>query len=60
MATVKGLYNLIKKEETEGKELNPFFQAIVDAYEAEDVSQTTKEVSATFIKKKNGGDNGNS
>ena len=60
MATVKSLYDLIKKEEAEGKELNPFFQAIVDAYEAEDVSQTTKEVSATFIKKKNGGDNDNS
>ena len=60
MATVKGLYDLIKKEQAEGKELNPFFQAIVDAYEAEDVSQTTKEVSATFIKNKNRGDNGNS
>ena len=60
MATVKSLYDLIKKEQAEGKELNPFFQSIVDAYEAEDLSQTTKEVSATFIKKKNGGDNGNS
>ena len=60
MATVKGLYDLIKKDEAEGKELNPFEQAIVDAYEAEDVSQTTKEVSATFIKNKNRGDNGNS
>ena len=59
MATVKGLYDLIKKEEAEGKELNPFFQAIVDAYEA-DVPQTTKEVIVTFIKNKNGGDNGNS
>ena len=60
MATVKGLYDLIKKEQAEGKELNPFFQSIVDAYEAEDVSQTTEEVSATFIKNKNGGDNGDS
>ena len=51
MATVKGLYDLIKKEQAEGKELNPFEQAIVDAYEA-DVSQTTKEVSATFVKNK--------
>ena len=59
MATVKGLYDLIKKEEAEGKELNSFFQSIVDAYEA-DVPKTTKEVSATFIKNKNGGDNGNS
>ena len=60
MATVKGLYDLIKKEEAEGKQLNPFFQAIVDGYESEDVSKTTKEVSATFIKKKNGEGNGNS
>ena len=59
MATVKGLYDLIKKEQAEGKELSPFEQAIVDAYEA-DVPQTTKEVSVTFIKNKNGGDNGNS
>ena len=59
MATVKGLYDLIKKEEAEGKKLSPFEQAIVDAYEAEDVSKTTKEVSASFIKKNNVGDNGN-
>jgi uncharacterized protein YicC (UPF0701 family) len=51
MATVKGLYDLIKKEEAEGKELNPFFQAIVDAYEA-DVPQTTKEVHVSFVKNK--------
>jgi len=51
MATVKGLYDLIKKEEAEGKELNPFFQSIVDAYEA-DVPQTTKEVHITFVEKK--------
>ena len=31
MATVKGLYDLIKKEETEGKELSPFERAIVEA-----------------------------
>ena len=40
MATVKGLYDLIKKEQAEGKELNPFFQAIVDAYE-KDQTKTT-------------------
>ena len=51
MATVKGLYDLIKKEEAEGKELNPFFQAIVDAYEA-DEPQTTKEVHVSFVENK--------
>tara|TARA_A100001011_G_C13859145_1_gene654178 strand:- start:110 stop:280 length:171 start_codon:yes stop_codon:yes gene_type:complete len=52
MATVKGLYDLIKKEEAKGKELGPLLQAIVDAYEAEDVSQTTKEVHVSLIKYK--------
>ena len=51
MATVKGLYDLIKKEQAEGKELNPFEQAIVDAYEA-DEPKTTKEVHVTFVKNK--------
>ena len=51
MATVKGLYDLIKKEQADGKELNPFFQAIVDAYEA-DEPQTTKEVHNSFVEKK--------
>ena len=51
MATVKSLYDLIKKEQAEGKELNPFEQAIVDAYEA-DVPQTTREVHVSFVEKK--------
>ena len=51
MATVKSLYDLIKKDEAEGKELNPFEQAIVDAYEA-DEPKTTKEVHVTFVKNK--------
>jgi hypothetical protein len=51
MATVKGLYDLIKKEEAKGKELNPFFQAIVDAYEA-DEPKSTKEVHVTFVENK--------
>ena len=59
MATVKGLYDLIKKDQLEGKEINQFEQAIVDAVEAEQ-SPTTKEINLTFIKKKNGGENGNS
>ena len=59
MATIKGIYELIKKDQLEGKEINSFEQAIVDAVEAEQ-SKTTKEVSISFIKNKDGGDNGNS
>ena len=59
MATIKGIYELIKKDQLEGKEINQFEKAIVDAVEAEQ-SPTTKEINLTFIKKKNGGENGNS
>jgi len=59
MATIKGVYELIKKDQLEGKEINSFEQAIVDAVEAEQ-STTTKEVNLTFIKNKDGGNNGDS
>ena len=59
MATIKGIYELIKKDQLEGKEINSFEQSIVDAVEAEQ-SKTTKEVNISFIKNKDGGDNGNS
>ena len=58
MATIKGVYELIKKDQLEGKEVNSFEQAIVDAVEAEQ-SITTKEVNLTFIKNKDGGEDGN-
>ena len=58
MATIKGIYELIKKDQLEGKKINPFEQAIVDTVEAEQ-STTTKEVSLTFIKNKYGGKDGN-
>ena len=57
MATIKGIYELIKKDQLEGKKINPFEQAIVDAVEAEQ-STTTKEVKITFIKNKDGGEDG--
>ena len=57
MATVKGIYELIKKDQLEGKKINSFEQAIVDAVEAEQ-SPTTKEVNLTFIKNKDGGEDG--
>ena len=59
MATIKGIYELIKKDQLEGKEINSFEQAIVDAVEAEQ-STTTKEVNITFIKNRDRDDNGNS
>ena len=51
MATIKGIYELIKKDQLEGKEIGLFEQSILDAIEAEQ-SKTTKEVNVTFIKNK--------
>lgn len=59
MATVKGLYDLIKKRQAEGEEIGILEQSILDAVEAEQ-SKTTKEVNITFIKNKDGVDNDNS
>jgi len=58
MATIKGIYELIKKDQLEGKEIGLFEQSILDAIEVEQ-SKTTKEVNVTFIKNVNGDDNGN-
>ena len=61
MATIKGIYELIKKDQLEGKEIGIFEQSILDAVEAEQ-SNSTKEVHVSFIKNKSSGEgsNGNS
>ena len=52
MATIKELYNLCKKKQEAGEKLGFLLKAFVEEYEKEDKDQITKEVSATFIKKK--------
>ena len=58
MATVKGVYDLIKDRQKKGIKIGILEQAIVEAVEAEQ-SKTTKEVSATFIKNKKDDEDGN-
>ena len=58
MATVKKLHDLIKYKQKNGIKIGILQQSIVDAYEAEE-PQTTKDVSATFIKNKKGEEDGN-
>jgi hypothetical protein len=53
MATVKGLYELIKKKQAEGEKIGILEQSIIEAYEADEPNRTTKEVHVSFIKKKN-------
>jgi hypothetical protein len=52
MATIKELYDLCKKKQKAGEKLGFLLKAFVEEYEKEDKEQTTKEVSVTFIKKK--------
>ena len=52
MATVKELYDLCKKKQEAGEKLGFLLKAFVEENEKEDKEQTTKEVSVTFIKKK--------
>jgi len=52
MATIKELYDLCKKKQKSDEKLGFLLKAFVEEYEKEDQEQTTKEVSVTFIKKK--------
>ena len=57
MATVKGLYELIKRRQAEGEEIGVLEQSIIEAYEADEPNRTTKEVHVSFIKNKDQKDN---
>ena len=52
MATIKEVYELLKKKQAAGEKIGMFGESLVEEYEKEDKNQTTKEVSVTFIKKK--------
>ena len=59
MATVREIYHLIKEREKQGKKIGILQQSIIDAYEA-DEPEVSREISSTFIKNKDRGDDGNS
>ena len=52
MATIKEVYELLKKKQAAGEKIGMFGESLIEEYEKEDKDQTTKEVSVTFIKKK--------
>ena len=59
MATVKEIYQLIKEREKQGKKIGILQQSIIDAYEA-DEPKISSEISTTFIKNRDRGNDGNS
>jgi len=59
MATIKGVYEELKKMKKKGEDIGMFGESFIEMYEKDQESSTTKEVHVTFVKnKKEGGSNG--
>ena len=54
MATVKGLYDLLKEKQKNGENIGMFGESYIDMIENEDKKEdkTTKEVDVSFVKNK--------
>ena len=59
LATVREIYQLIKEREKQGKKIGILQQSIIDAYEANE-EEVSREISTTFIKNRDRGNDGNS
>ena len=51
MATIKGVYEVLKQKQKNGEEIGMFGESFIEMFEKEEQS-TTKEISVSFIKKK--------
>ena len=52
MATIKEVYELLKKKQAAGEKIGMFAECLIEAVENEQETSTTKEVHVSFIKKK--------
>ena len=52
MATVKEVYELLKKKQVAGEKIGMFAESLIEAVENEQKTSTTQEVHVSFIKKK--------
>ena len=52
MATVKEVYELLKKKQEAGEKIGMFAESLIEAVEKEQETSTTKEVHVSFIKNK--------
>ena len=50
MATVKEVYELLKKKQAAGEKIGMFAESLIEAFENEQETSTTKEVHVSFIK----------
>ena len=59
MATIKGVYEELKKMKRKGVEIGMFGESFIEMYEKDQEPSTTKEVHVTLVKnKKDGGSDG--
>ena len=52
MATVKEVYELLKKKQAAGEKIGMFAESLIEAVENEQETSAAKEVHVSFIKKK--------
>ncbi|WP_438304186.1 hypothetical protein [Candidatus Pelagibacter communis] len=52
MATVKEVYELLKRKQAAGEKIGMFAESLIEAFENEQEPPTTKEVHVSFIKHK--------
>ena len=51
MATIKGVYKVLKQKQKNGEDIGMFGESFIEMFEKEEQS-TTKEISVSFIKNK--------
>jgi len=54
MATIKGVYEELKKMKRKGEDIGMFGESFIEMYEKDQEPSTTKEISVSFIKNKDG------
>ena len=52
MATIKGVYEELKKMKRKGEDIGMFGESFIEMYEKDQDPSTTKEITASMIKNK--------
>ena len=52
MATIKGVYEVLKQKQKNGEDIGMFGESFIEIYEKDKEPPTTKEVSVSMIKNK--------
>ena len=60
MATIKEVYELLKEKQKKGEDIGMFGESFIEMFEKDEEQPRTKEITVSFIKNKDGGNNGNS